>query len=308
MSQGGQHAASKQNVKSESPAIDSANDATIASEVGKTQSTDSQQHVGGIDLDKLSTSAGESDTSQSRFETVGNGSDSPSLFSHSNPTPWTSTRIGTVATVAAMVCMLAFIGWAVNTAMTPPTADDLYRSAVREMDRDAAEAFLARYPEDPRIENVRQVQMNAQLRTTLNRLNAKARIGLKPMSAAESSFLAAMQDRETNPAGAFERLSQWLAAFGDADRGSAVFDMSELAKYEAKRLAGENLFPKLDPRAEELLEEIRTAAQKSDAETLAIKLHGIIETFANENWAQPVLEDAERRLQELDSAKEAVLD
>ncbi len=273
-------------------------DAKVAGVGSENPTLLSQPNVGGED----GTSA-----TRTHFETVDHAKTTATLMQRGESADSTS-KLSTVASAIAIVAVMGIVGWAMWTTFTPPTADQLYQSAIDREDINAAEAFVARYPGDDRVDEVMDFQMRHRLRATLNRLTATQRIGLKQLGAAEESFLSAMSQIDADPDQAGEKLRQWLAAFGDADDGNPAFPLVELARYEVNQLGGKGAALKIDSRAQdrrnqELRDEIAAAIDLSAPAATEAKLRAIVNTFSDELWAKPALRKANRWLAEFDDAK-----
>ena len=161
----------------------------------------------------------------------GKPSDAKSIWSH-----WLGISIMLVA---------LFLGVAIFfKAMRPPTADQLYLTATQAEDNGARRAFLKRFPEDPRVVEVRDLYMADQSRAALKRLSTQTKLGIKPLLAAEEGFVAAMQGREQSPREAIDRLQQWLNVFDNTTNrdDTNLKALIELAEYEQARLGAARSF------------------------------------------------------------------
>ena len=288
------------NKKAPSPRSPHGSDVTVASQLVQTQATGPGRSPNAPQPNEAIDN--EAETVRTHFETIDEETSKPSLLAEHDAENWSSSRLATAMTLTAMLAVLALGGWAVMKAVTPPTADELYQTAITQKDTQAAHVFLKYFPEDPRSEELKEMQIQRRLQATLNRLTARAKIGLKPLDAAQSSFLAMMQGRETDPAEALERMGQWMAVFGDAQDGSPVCELVELTLHEQQRLASEGLSPKVDPRAVPLMDDLRSVIQKGiqkgDTQTTQKKLTGIVDTFSDAPWAKPVVDAAKAWLKE----------
>ncbi len=217
--------------------------------------------------------------------------------------------------ISLMAAVLIAAGLLFFKATKQPTADDLYAIIADHAESEnAAEAqreiaqFLTRFPEDPRFEMVQQLNRSLDLQRTLRRLGVQAKLGISPLSAAEQGFLDAMSDRQQDPAGAAARLTQWLAIYDTATLQTSpdepfdnqLAEMVVLAKHEAAQLAERAPAIVIDPRAEELLDRIRRTVTAAPPETAIKTLRGIVQLHADQPWAEPAVEEAERWLQELE--------
>ena len=250
---------------------------------------------GGVRKETLKETGKETRHNSTHFQTV------------SDPTLPTSTLVGVSdgksvwshwMGVAVMLTLL-LVGVAILVvAMRPPTADQLYLAATQNEDLGARKSFITRFPEDPRIVEVRDLYMSDQARVALNRLSAQERLGVKPLLAAEVGFMAAMQGREQSPRESSERIQQWLNAFNnEANRRDPNLNpLIQLAEYEQARLARIDPSGSLDLRVTELMKEIEAAEQLDDRAEANKRLQGIIETFEDQDWASPAVERARRAM------------
>ncbi len=204
--------------------------------------------------------------------------------------------------VAAMIGILLLGGGLVVFALRPPTADQLYQAAIADGDRGAMMAFTNRYPDDPRYDEVLNLYMQDQLAGQLKRLKTQQKLGLTPLRAFEAGFLAALEEQDQQPAESVERLKQWLVVYDspESELNPNLGRLIELARHQQRQLADRAPAIIIDPRAEEMIAEIRSLVDQSDSEQARKKLNGIIETFRPLDWAKPAVAEAVRQLQALD--------
>ncbi|QDT05241.1 Serine/threonine-protein kinase PknA [Rubripirellula lacrimiformis] len=207
--------------------------------------------------------------------------------------------------VAVMVTILFSGGYLFYRSIQPPSADELYTTLVESGNQATMGVFLRRFPDDHRATEVRQMQMESKLAATLRRLNAQAGIGLVELSPAEEGFIAAMQDRHSDPQGTTERIESWIDAFDTSDvtndgaRDADFAALMDFAVYEKKRLSSSSARTTIDARAAQLLEQVQTAAESEDADAAKKKLSGIVETFQEKSWAKPAVDRARELLESL---------
>ena len=74
--------------------------------------------------------------------------------------------------------------------------------------------------------------------STLTRLKTQQRLGVAPLSPAESGFLSALRSRDTDPADAVADLSAFLDVFDQAtsDSDDSAGELVRLARRERERL------------------------------------------------------------------------
>lgn len=236
---------------------------------------------------------------RTHFQTVADPDASGSIFSPSSSTPespWPG-RIGAAAMLAAL---LGGGIWLIQ-AMRPPTADQLYESAIGKRDPTAMNVFLQRYPNDPRTEAVRVRYRDHQLRGQINRLRAQQRLGVTPLQPYEASFLAALSAPSQDPLAKRNRIDQWLLLYGDqvSAEKPGLDLLIELARHEQRQLEQRGTQVPLDPRAVALTEQVRGLADADDIDAAEAKLRAMIESFREFDWAQPAVAEAERTLEVL---------
>ncbi|TWU54859.1 Serine/threonine-protein kinase PknA [Rubripirellula tenax] len=237
----------------------------------------------------------ESET-RARFTTVGNlGTE------HTTATDAKSSSQSLLhgSLLVVMVVVLLAIGYTFYRSIQPPTPEKLYASILSSGDLAKMNAFIRQYPNDGRIEEVRDLANEATLSATLNRLRVQAKIGLVEMGPAEEGFMVAMKNRKTEPIETAERIEHWINAFENsiADDSESLGELLQLARHEQRVLRRRSPMIVMDPRTSKLIEDIRAAAEFLDADEAKKKLNGIVETFANEQWAKPAVDEARRRLE-----------
>lgn len=261
---------------------------------------------GGNDLDL------EADERQSKtyFQLVDRSTKVPELSKGQHAGRSEESKASLVLTSVAIIMLLALTGWAISVAVTPPTADELFQRAISQQDQDAARSFVTRFDEDPRRPEVESFLMQERLAATQNRLRAKAKIGISPLSAAEDSFLSVMQTGVDSPAEYEKKLRAWRDAFTTGSEEAAIEDpaimkLHELVRFELKRVTSSNDYERLDPRASDLMVTLQAIASDEDPNNQKRRLLGLIETLQDKAWAASVLEIATERLQALDDESES---
>ncbi len=241
----------------------------------------------------------ESET-RTHFQTVSEGDRRPGFF-ETNVDETESVWSGRFAIAGMTVVLLLLVGLVVN-AMRPPSANDLYAAAIDADDAGAMGAFLKRFPNDPRVAEVHDLYMQSQLDGQLRRMKTQRKLGITPLSAFEESFCAAMERRNLEPIESSERLKQWLVVYDspESELSSNLSRLIEIARYEQGQLTSRGKRVILDPRAEEMIANVRSFANDPDTEFVRTKLIGIIKTFQSIDWAEPAVKEAERQLQALD--------
>jgi serine/threonine protein kinase len=155
----------------------------------------------------------------SRFETV----ISPST-SDPHVTDW--THLGSVIGIAALLIASIFTGW---WLLQPEPVNDLYgriSTAVEAGDDNQLlaatgdmEQFLARFPNDERTPEIRELLEEAELvrRSRVLQRKASREGGLAELSAIEQAFLDCLNARTQNAAEAQKRIEAFLTVFGNSE-------------------------------------------------------------------------------------------
>ncbi len=251
-----------------------------------------------LDLEEGS-SPSESET-RTHFQTVSETDRRPGFFetevSEVEPAWVNHLAIGGMIAALLVAAALIFI------AMRPPSADQVYATAVDGDDLSAMTAFLHRFPNDPRHAEVLDLKMQNQLAGQLKRMETQKKLGVTPLHAFEEAFYAAMEMRQLQPTEAAEQLRQWLIVYDspESELSPNLRRLIELAQYEREQLTKRGPLIVIDPRAKDMIAEILSLANERDQELVRTKLTGIIKSFQTFDWAKPAVEEAQRQLQELD--------
>ncbi|MFM8891218.1 MAG: hypothetical protein ACKOTB_06265 [Planctomycetia bacterium] len=162
--------------------------------------------------------------------------------------------------------LLAAFGFGARWLFRRPTADELHASitAVEAAEHgdlrdasDAMDAFLERFPDDPRAARVRELKLRVELDVLERRARRRLR-GDSIVKPIERDYRAAMAEEENGPSACLRALEAMLAVYdakqpvGEGDDSSLWLD---LARRQAQRLG---------PRA--------AAEQRDDAEQIAMLL------------------------------------
>ena len=180
--------------------------------------------------------------------------------------------------------------------------------------RSDIDRFLKLFPDDERIDQVRDYDATLRLSGLVRRLYLKKKLAINPLDAHEQGFLEAIRLSENDPLSAKKKLNQWLSVFGSAamhaedDRA----EMAELARFQLKQLAKVESKSDIDlriqdPRVRDLVERIRAGEHLPPDERLDL-LNGILSLYKEENWAKPALEIARKHVEsvELEVVKKAM--
>ncbi|TWT65292.1 serine/threonine-protein kinase [Allorhodopirellula solitaria] len=239
-----------------------------------------------------------------------------------------------VASFAAMLAILAGGIYLFVRATRVPSAESMYETLqTAEQDGELTlneaiiDRFLVHYPEDEHFAQVQRWKEQADLERTLKRLMGQARLsgGVSKLDPPALAFVKAMDLRTTSPQDAIVRLESWLELFADdgADDGQSdenndgagdddtAPDLDGVAPLvgldHLTRLARTELAHLQDPLAGELetngslveLQELLKASEGLPPEPRERKLRSLIDSFGDETWARPVIDEAETQLQSL---------
>jgi hypothetical protein len=212
--------------------------------------------------------------------------------------------------IAGMLGVLILGGALVIYAFRPPSADQLYQAVVNGGDMDAARSFMRSFPQDDRYEEVVNAHMASRLSGVMNRLRVQAKVGLTTLDASEEGFFHAMTGREQDPVGSMDRLQNWLNVYDNSsDSADRTLDeLVELAKHEHQQLAIRAPEIIVDPRAQELIDDILQTVAEQSPSAIRKKLTGIVETFAHADWAGPAIAEAQAQLAILEQRSAATDD
>ncbi len=240
--------------------------------------------------------------SKTHFQTVDADGPSKSLF-HGEPAT-TDNHWVHLFSIAAMIAVLLGCGWWFLNATCPPSADQAYVTILETDDLQVMEDFLRRFQDDPRYQEVLDLRMATKLSRTLKRLNTQAKLGVTPLDAFQQGFIDAMEDRQQNPKRASERIGLWLDIH---DHSASQLDpveqeMIELAIHEMKQLVKRAPAIILDPKAKELIKRIHQSVEQGSGEETRKLLEGILSLYADDEWARPAREEAERQLRRINDA------
>jgi hypothetical protein len=192
-------------------------------------------------------------------------------------------------------------------AMQPPTAEELYQSAVKQGGANAQRAFINNFPDHPKRIEVEDRLMLSQLEASRKRISTQNKIGIKQLSAAEHAFLSIFDSQqEPTTSERTESIKDWLAAFDREATDAETQSLIQLVRYESKRLASGRADPRTDPRLADLISQIDAISKLQDRNELTKRLESLIDLFQNQDWASPAMVRADEILSDInDSAEEA---
>jgi serine/threonine-protein kinase len=212
--------------------------------------------------------------------------------------------------LAGMVVLLGLIVWLVLAALRPPSADTLFKKLARAAEEKTAEslfmvesdidAFLHRFPQDPRAAQVRGWKEEIELYRLARRLErqSQGRRGSTPLTPVERAYLEAIEHRVRMPELTVVKLEALIAVFDPP----AVTDQRArrcvtLARRELKRLRAE-----IDEWSQEHLKSILArldhadAIQATEPDTARRIRSGVVELFGDKPWAAEAVTRARQGL------------
>jgi serine/threonine-protein kinase len=219
---------------------------------------------------------------------------------------------------AGLFVLLGLIVWFVLAALWPPSAERLFRKLSRAAEDETAEsllqvesdidAFLERFPKDPRASQVRAWQEEIELyrlARTLER-QAQGRRDNTPLTPVERAYLEAIEQRVNSPEAAVVKLEAIVSVF-DA---STITDQRarrcvELARRDLIRLRAE-----IGQWSKEHLKSVIRQLDRADAieanqpETAEAIRRGVVELYGNKPWAAEAVKRARRDLSTSETSPE----
>ncbi len=231
------------------------------------------------------------------------------------------SRVWLVAQLVGMAAALGILVWGGWQLMQPPTAEQLYKKIIAEVDEQGTENlrpladelndFLARFPEDPRTEEIERYHHQLEFQEFERKARRKSRTaGTEETNPVESIYFSALSIAQNNPAHGIERLRSLLALYDPTDRSADAeplpsVDGAKDPNYLWLVLARkqiEELALRVDQQAASQLPllqkrfEVAVKLQLTQPKQAAKMYQAIVDIYGNQPWAKPVVEEAENRL------------
>jgi len=233
------------------------------------------------------------------------------------------SRIGLVAQLVGMAAALGILVWGGWQLMQPPTAEQLYKKIIAEVDgrgtenlrtiADELNDFFERFPEDPRAEEIERYRHQLEFQKFERQARRKFRTaGTVETNPVESIYLSALGIAENDPLSGLARLHSLLALYDPTDQSAATepFPSADatkdpnylwlvLARKQIEELAARvqqqsaSQLPLLQKRFE-----AATKLQPTQPERAAKMYQAIISLYGNQPWAKTIVEEAKHRLAE----------
>jgi serine/threonine-protein kinase len=221
---------------------------------------------------------------------------------------------------SALVIALAALGSLALYLTHPYTADQLYAHIATHTDSDDVESirqvekeikeFVTRFPDDPRVAELRQSQQRVELERMNRRLQLQGRRGglsdptLLPV---EVLYLKAMSTAQPSPETAIKMLESLVKLYGtdaksdaaqaataDTDRRTQCVKLAEqqLATLRA------DMAKQADRQISAIRERLDAAGKIADSDPQRSRemLQAIVELYSKEAWASDVVAEAEKQM------------
>jgi hypothetical protein len=233
-------------------------------------------------------------------------------------------------TILQLAGLLAVISGMIGLAMylsRPSSADELYRTITSGPDaagdsgakvERALKEFLARFPQDPRMEEVQRVERQIALDRAERRLRSARRSGYGggPLLPVEQLYLQADAAAEGSAKAGIQMLESLVALYGvppdesskdDDAPANAARRQSDCIELAQRRLAAlrEERAEEIKIQLSSLHERLDTARRLSESDAARAKAmyRAIIDLHDQDDWAKDVVADARRRMDELRNIK-----
>jgi len=249
------------------------------------------------------------------FQTVDERDRRRSIWDRHDSADPAESHLWQILSIVAMFGLLALGGGLFLWSMQKPDADTLFASILEARENDDTDRFRAQtdqflrlYADDPRRDELLLALEEQDAYRVIRRLQLAATRsgGIEHLPPEEQAFLSAMKDRRQNSLATQQRLRQWLAIY--APNGESLVNpvrsvprqlMIRAANLEIARLK-ESTLPPGDKRSDDLMARIQWGAENlSDNEQKEL-LEAIVALFGDKSWAQAAIDEANRRLTQLE--------
>ena len=223
---------------------------------------------------------------------------------------------GWVKTIGLAAAVLILAGAFYYYATRPPNADALYQrikgaeeAGIEQLADVEGELvrFLATFPDDPRAQELKELEQDVKLYRLQRRFEIIARRGSGgSLSALEQAYVAAIRQSETEPQVALAKLQTLVEVYeGSQQLGQSKQEQRageqclELARQQVSRL---RRFVAAKTKAEQKL----LADRMAEADELALRdpaaarrvWQGVVNMYEEEDWAGELVQQARSRLDE----------
>jgi eukaryotic-like serine/threonine-protein kinase len=234
---------------------------------------------------------------------------------------WTAVLIP----ASVLVIALAALGALALYLMHPYTADQLYAhiathtdsddvDSIRQVEKEIKE-FVSRFPDDPRVAELRQSQQRVQLERMSRRLQLQSRRGGLPdltLLPVEVLYLQAMNTAQTSPEAAIKLLDSLVKLYGsDANADDAAAGETD-RRAQCVKLAQQQLATLRADMAKQtgrqlaaIRERLEAAGKIGDRDSQRGRemLQAVIDLYGKDEWATGVVTEAKQMLAQLDVSK-----
>lgn len=211
-----------------------------------------------------------------------------------------------------LIVLLLTIGAGAWYLLQPPSVDDLYDRIIPRAEsestdallatQDDIDAFLMRFPEDPRVSTLRKYLREIDLHRLQRKFDLRMRgfAETKNLLPIEQAYIEAMHGVRTNPERSAERLEALLALYSQEEASGPTGLCLQLARRrleEVRRQVAEDARQHLAF----LEERLRSAGERQmDRPTEARRIYeAIIELYDEKPWASDAVRQAQESLKQL---------
>ncbi len=203
----------------------------------------------------------------------------------------------------SLVVVLALAIYGLIVAFTPPNADSLYtkiqdsRQHPEEI-RDELKLFLKHHPDDPRGEEVQQLQNVADAIALYNRLSIRANmVSIKPrLSEIENQYVKIISGLNESPSHTHTQLKAFLTLYGEMEDVSESDAECIVAAQSYIDKIAKDARSEIDFHRERILRRLEDIANQPSSSKEEI-YQSIIELYDGIDWAKDLVEDAKRALE-----------
>lgn len=203
----------------------------------------------------------------------------------------------------ALAAVLALGGFGIAQALKKPSADQLYSTIASSQQkpnkvRSEIEDFLVRFPEDDRIEEIKNLNKISQAISYVNRMKVRnGMAGENRLSKMERELIKIVSEAEDDSVEGFSQLMAFVKVHQDPDETDEdILACQNAAEHYLIKLRNdaEN---QLDWYSESIDAAMARAASSTDAAEREEIYEAIIELYGEIDWAKPKVDIARQKLQ-----------
>ena len=217
------------------------------------------------------------------------------------------SHIGIVACLISLLAILATMVWQLRK---PPTADQLHTKIMQTVDQspdqlihieDTVRAFMRRFPEDPRLEDVTEIYDEIKLDRLERQLELTARLknASRSLAPVEQAVVEAMRQEDLNPVAAARRFNAIIDLFAtDPDATLREKECIKLSRVHMKKL-NTQIQRNANTAIQALQDRLATATKTIDTDPNVAKdmLLAIVLLYDEKSWADEVVSQARQLLE-----------